>query len=212
MESMPDAVTEESYLHFKFDMSTERMGLLAHAAEYLEVGRDFAPAVVAFHDAERVLMVTTRGTSSFADRQRAMFEVLMMFPAMPNVQTLLMTWHAPEVKQANGVTGPAVCIIAMQRNGADCQVFPYTIEDGKVVYTMDVELSPLQGKPYPQSLGHGFAVYAFQWNQIDSNASMIRFLSLKGHEIQFYGDWNVNNLEARTHLFLPPPSKDTPSS
>lgn len=210
---MTDTVNEESYLHFAFDMSTERMGLLAHAAEYIEVGRDFAPAVVAFHDAERVLMVTTRGSSSYADKQRALFEVLMLWPAMPNVQTMVMTWHAPEVKQANGTVGPAVCIIALQRAGADCQVFPYTIDDaGKVSYTMDVELSPLQGKPYPQALGHGFAVYAFQYNAIDSNASMIRFLSHKGHEIQFFGDWNVDNLEARTNLFLPPPDKDTPSS
>jgi len=61
---------ETSFLSTDIDLGTERAGLLALAAEYIQAGRDVPPVICMYHKDERVLSLMSRGWSDAPDKHR----------------------------------------------------------------------------------------------------------------------------------------------
>lgn len=191
-----------SFLKVAFDMDAERASLLANAAEYIQAGRTVLSDVGYYRGAQRCLMATSRPYEDEADRIRALVEILHVFPAVHNVESLLISYWVPEVSLVGGTKSPAVLVILVKRSGAEALVFPYYQEEdtGTVVYDTSAEIDHNMGRTYPVELSHAFAVYAFSWKGVGSAPEILKWLYAKGHTIQFFGDWNMNNLDAKSHI------------
>lgn len=202
-----DAASKEgtTFLQIGFDLPTERSGLLAVASEYIEAGRTPSPIVCFYRDADRIVSVTSRAADTPADQERAVKEILNLYPTLLLCDTVMISWHAPSIKLNNGTMGPAMLLILVKRSGAETMAYPYYIseEDGSVVF--DAELLPATdaGRMYSSSLSHAFAVYAFSWNGIGTTKSVCKWLYSKGHEVQFDSGYSVDNVDAKIALRVP---------
>lgn len=191
-----------AFLKVAFDLPTERGGLLSLAAEYIEKRRPVDPVVCFYRHDERIMMVSSRSTDNLADRERAVKEILNLYPTMPNCDSILLSWCMDEVKLEGGVTSPAMVIILVKRNGAEAMIYPFHISEdtGDCVFDNDAMPDPNAGRQYPAELSHAFAVYAFSWNGIGDVKEVCQWLFSKGHEIQFFGGYNINNVDAKSSL------------
>jgi hypothetical protein len=193
---------DSSFLKVAFDLGTERAGLLSLAGEYLEVGRQPLPAVVFYRGAERVMMVTSRPFDSEGDRERSIFEMLTLYSAMPNVETMLISFDVPSVTFKGGKDLPAVIVVIVKSSGAEAMVYPYEYINGKVAFDLEAELDAAVSKPYSSRFSHAFAVNAFMYESFGSVRSMISWLYSRGFEIQFFGEWGLDNIDAATRISI----------
>lgn len=191
---------DTSFLKVAFDLGTERAGLLSLAGEYLSVGRQPLPAVVYYRGAERVMMITSRPFDGEEDRERAIFEMLTLFSAMSNVESMLISFDVPPLTFKGGKEAPAVCVVLVKSAGAEAMVYPYEYIDGQAAFDMEAELDAALSKPYSAKFSHAFAVNAFMYESFGSVQSMIKWLYSRGFEIQFYGEWGLDTVDAATAL------------
>lgn len=200
---MEDETTEGTkFLSTAFDFPTERSGLLALNAEWIEAQRTPLPVLCFYRGAERVLMVTSRSPEDKADGMRAVKEILTLYPSLPKCESILVSIVVDSMKLEDGSSSPAVLVILVKRNGAEAMAYPFHIDEdnGEVVYDMDAMPHSSVGRIYPEELAHAFAVYAFSYTPMGTTKEIIQWLFGKGHEAQFFGDWNIANINAKGAL------------
>lgn len=200
---MEDETTEGTkFLSTAFDFPTERSGLLALNAEWIEAGRVALPVVCFYRGEERVLMVTSRSTDDKSDGMRAVKEILTLFPSLQRCESVLVSFVIDSMKLEDETESPAVLVILVKRNGAEAMAYPFHVDEdnGEVVYDMDAMPHSSVGRIYPDELAHAFAVHAFQYVSMGTTKEIIQWLFSKGHEAQFFGDWSIDNINAKGAL------------
>lgn len=189
------------FIKVAFDLEVERGGLLGLAGEYLQVGRKVIPMVCFYRGPERILMVTSRNPDEGVDEERAIWEILNLFPTLSNVEAILLCMQVQEVTLVGGEKSPAVVVILVKRSGAEAMVYPYYYnEEGKCVFDLESLPDPDAGRPYSDHYSHAFAMYAHMWQGIGSVRDVLDWLYHLGHEVQFFGEWGLHNIDAKSAL------------
>lgn len=175
------------------DLELEKAGIQAYFTEYLAVGRPAPPMTIYWKGQKRILSITCRDWEDERDKNKAIMEMLWMSPAIMST-TLVLAMIEP-VALVGGIKRCIVMVTATVR-GALSVVMPYEIndEDNTISFDDSPDLDPSGGGAYSEHLGHMLPIFAKMRRSVFSGADMVKYLSNKGHEIEFAEEENMSTI------------------
>jgi len=186
----------------KVDIELEVNALLSHYYDFIAAGRQLLPKLTLYTDEQPFLTIDSRTydepeDGSEADRNKAIMEMLYLMP--PLAPELAILSFSDPVKLTTGLEF-SVIILAVNRLGALCKVFPYTEFEGETTYDMDAQLDPHSPQVYSQYVQHMLQVFVRTRKMAQLPTELIAFLSNKGHEVSLLGEFDENNLNTRFYF------------
>jgi len=186
------SVQEQAYgLYTEVDIENETLNAQNFFAEFLKAGRIPNPRVTFYLHEDPILTVSLPPTDNADDEAKAFMQAMYLQPALRSTTTMI-ALHSVVATQ-DGDSVPAVVVVVMNRSGVVSRAHLYRVDDGEITYHQDVELDQTH-LMYPKAIEMMMPVFVMARNSALSAAELVEWLSARGHEVQFHGEWTYGTI------------------
>lgn len=199
--SVQEHSDSDSYIATKFDRRKQEAAMLDNCAEYLNTNRLVPFMATFFWDDEPICFLRSSKIDQTDERWRSMFEIISVFSSLNPVYCMGLIAFANKV-QIGGELRDCICINTLARYGSETAVYPYHfLENGTVVFEDITAADESSEGEYPSFVAYSLASYAFAFKGFGRPSEVLKWLSCNGVTVKFFGDWNIDSINARMAHF-----------
>lgn len=197
-EAQPEEETPQEDQHEMFggvDVAIQQDSLKVLFADYIKSGRFIAPCLVGFRRGEPALRIMARNSDGPEDGLKSILEVLSVIPASVIGTTMLVVPSRFEYE-----TGEfdSLVMLAMAHHGFAAEAFPFFVneETNEVEWPEGLLLSGSVDSIISPDLYVFLPTITGTSGFPGTLSEVLRWLSYKGHFVEYYGDINRHNIDA----------------
>lgn len=178
--------------HCHIDIEVETNSTIALMSELLAVGREVRPRASYFLGNERVMSISCRPYEDENDMHKAIMEMFYMIPSFKPSATFFVQ-HSEIMTEEHGKMD-ALITTTLTPTGALHEGYPYTVEDGEVVFLQSYTLVDGTGL-FSKIIEHMLPVLSTVNRFPFYSTEILEWIASRGHEVEFFGKWNPANID-----------------
>ena len=163
--------------------------------DYIKSGRYISPCMVGFRRGEPALRVMARQSDGPEDGLKSILEILSVIPASVMSTTMLVI---PERFEYETGEFDSLVILAMGHHGFAAEAFPFYVDEatGEIEWPEGMLLAGSVESIVSPDLYTFLPAVTGTSGFPGSLSEVLRWLSYKGHYVEYYGEINRHNIDA----------------